>query len=47
MFGFVRDGVICIFEGRWDGGDDSDPSYKPDDAYKGAGHCAGNDGLKA
>ena len=40
LFAYVRDGVICIFEGRWDGGDDSDPSVKPDDEYKGAGHCA-------
>jgi hypothetical protein len=44
MFAFVRDGVICIFRGRWDGGDDSDPSYKPDDAYEGAAHCAADDG---
>jgi len=40
QFAYVRDGIICIFEGRWDGGDDTDLSYKPDDAYKGAGHCA-------
>jgi len=38
---------ICIFQARWDGGDDTDPSVKPDDGYTGAGHCAGNDGLKA
>jgi hypothetical protein len=43
MFAFVRDGVICIFEGRWDGGDDSDPTYKPDDAYKGTARCAAYD----
>jgi len=39
-FAFVRDGVICIFQSRWDGGDDTDPTVKPDDEYKGAGHCA-------
>jgi len=36
-FAFVRDGVICLFQGRWDGGDDTDPSIKPDDAFKGGG----------
>jgi hypothetical protein len=42
-FAFVRAGVICIFQGQWDGGDDTDPSAKPDDAYTGAEHCAVND----
>ena len=32
MFAFVRDGVICIFQSQCDGGDDTDPSVKPDDA---------------
>jgi hypothetical protein len=25
--------VLCLFRGRWDGGDDSDPTYVPDDRY--------------
>jgi hypothetical protein len=37
---FVRDSVMCFFEGRWDGGDDSDPSYKPDDRFTSWGRCA-------
>jgi hypothetical protein len=41
-FAYLRDGVICMFQGRWDGGDDTDPSVKPDDEYKGAGQCAAN-----
>jgi hypothetical protein len=41
-FAFVRDGVICMFQGRWDGGHGTDPTVKPDDADKGAGHCAAN-----
>jgi len=35
-----------MFQGRWDGGDDTDPTVKPDDAYRGAGHCAANDTRK-
>ena len=42
-FAFVRAGVICMFQGRWDGGDDTDPTVKPDDAFKGAGQCAVDD----
>jgi hypothetical protein len=29
----VRAGQLCIGEGRWDGGDDSDPTYVPDSGY--------------
>ena len=45
-FAYVRAGVICMFQGRWDGGDDTDPTVKPDDEYKGAGPCAANDASK-
>lgn len=27
--GYSRDGLLCVIEGRWDGGDDSDPSIIP------------------
>lgn len=26
--------VFCLFRGTWDGGDDSDPTYVPDDRYE-------------
>ena len=45
-FAYVRAGVICMFQGRWDGGDDTDPTVKPDDEYKEAGQCAANDAPK-
>jgi len=27
--GYSRDGLLCVIEGRWDGGDDSDPMVIP------------------
>jgi hypothetical protein len=27
--GYSRDGLMCVIEGRWDGGDDSDPTIIP------------------
>jgi len=27
--GYARDGLLCVIEGRWDGGDDSDPTVIP------------------
>jgi len=27
--GYSRDGLLCVVEGRWDGGDDSDPTVIP------------------
>lgn len=27
--GYSRDGLLCVVEGRWDGGDDSDPTLIP------------------
>jgi hypothetical protein len=27
--GYSRDGILCVIEGRWDGGDDSDPTVIP------------------
>lgn len=32
-FAFRRGSVLCLFQASWDGGDDSDPSYVPDDRY--------------
>ena len=28
--GFVKSRYLCVVEGSWDGGDDSDPTYVPD-----------------
>jgi hypothetical protein len=39
-FAFRGGGVICLVQGRWDGGDDSDPSYRPDDRYEVTVGCA-------
>jgi hypothetical protein len=33
-FALVTGSVLCMFEAAWDGGDDSDPSYVPDDGYR-------------
>jgi len=27
--GYSHDGLLCVIEGRWDGGDDSDPKIIP------------------
>jgi hypothetical protein len=27
--GYSRDGLLCVIEGRWDGGDDTDPTIIP------------------
>jgi hypothetical protein len=32
--GMHRAGVTCVFEGRWDGGDDSDSTYVPSDTIE-------------
>jgi hypothetical protein len=32
-FGMRKDGILCFVEGRWNGGDGSDPSYVPPDDY--------------
>lgn len=32
-FALQRDGVTCLFQGMWDGGDDGDPTYIPKDWY--------------
>jgi hypothetical protein len=32
-FAFRTGEVLCIVQGKWDGGDDSDPSYVPADSY--------------
>ena len=33
-FGFRHDGVLCLFRAMWDGGDDADSTYVPDDRYE-------------
>lgn len=33
FWGMQRDGVRCLIEGRWEGGDDSDSTYVPSLAY--------------
>jgi hypothetical protein len=33
-FALIKGPVLCMFEAAWDGGDDSDPSYVPDDRYQ-------------
>lgn len=32
-FAFRQGSVLCLFRAHWGGGDDSDPSYVPDDRY--------------
>lgn len=32
-FAFRNGPVLCVFRAHWDGGDDSDPTYVPDDRY--------------
>lgn len=32
-FAFRNGSVLCVFRARWDGGDDSDRNYVPDDRY--------------
>ncbi len=34
LHGVRRSGVTCLVEGRWDGGDDSDPTYVPSDTME-------------
>ena len=39
-FAFASRGVLCLFQGRWDGGDDAEPDAPRDDAYRGSASCA-------
>ncbi len=32
-FAFRKGSVLCVFRAHWDGGDDSDPTYVPEDRY--------------
>ena len=32
-FAFRRGASLCVFRAQWDGGDDGDPDYVPDDRY--------------
>jgi hypothetical protein len=34
VFGFVRNGQLCIVQGRWDGGDGTDSAYVPRPEYE-------------
>jgi hypothetical protein len=34
VFGFSKDGVLCVVRGRWDGGDDADSTYVPSEVYQ-------------
>lgn len=40
-FAMRKDGILCFVEGRWDGGDGSDPSYVPPDDYTVNIQCTG------
>ena len=39
-FTAVKSNVLCLVEGRWDGGDDSDPKYVPSTRYDVVVKCA-------
>lgn len=36
----LKKNVFCLIEGRWDGGDDSDPKYVPSPRYEVTVRCA-------
>ena len=38
--GYSRDGLLCVLEGRWDGGDDSDPTVIPGPEFDVFTSCA-------
>jgi hypothetical protein len=40
FFRIVRGNIFCLIEGRWDGGDDSDPTYVPSDRYEVIVQCS-------
>jgi hypothetical protein len=40
VFRIVRGNTFCLVEGRWDGGDDSDPTYVPSDRYEVIVQCS-------
>jgi len=40
FFRIVRGNTFCLVEGRWDGGDDSDPTYVPSDRYEVIVQCS-------
>jgi hypothetical protein len=40
-FAMRKDGILCYVEGRWDGGDGSDPNYVPPDDYTVTIQCTG------
>jgi hypothetical protein len=42
IFRIVRGSTFCLVEGRWDGGDDSDPTYVPSERYEVIVQCSVN-----
>jgi hypothetical protein len=42
VFALRNQAALCIANGRWDGGDDSDPTYVPDDRYELSVKCTAN-----
>lgn len=40
FFRIVRGNIFCLVEGRWDGGDDSDPTYVPSERYEVIVQCS-------
>ena len=47
MLGLEKDGLFCLMQGRWDGGDDSDSTYVPLDVYQMTILCTLLDGKDA
>jgi len=41
-FAFRKGVALCVFRAHWDGGDDSDPTYVPEDRYDIEVDCLGN-----
>jgi len=48
-FALVSGGVICLFRGQWDGGDDTRPETPRADGYRGSCRCApiGNERVRS
>jgi hypothetical protein len=40
VYGLHHDGLTCVLEGHWDGGDDSDTTYVPSDTLEVSATCA-------
>jgi hypothetical protein len=46
LVGLEKDGLFCLMQGRWDGGDDSDSTYVPLDVYQMTILCTRLDGKE-